>query len=205
MSWMRRALAALVLGTIVNVACAEGQRNQCRAAVRRQFPAADGDGARQARREARQGRGARRHQGQLGQRRGAERDERRRHQRRDAVHRRRRAIADHALGQDQGQRAGQGHVGDDDVSAVPQRAQSEHQVDQGLHRQGQDRGPVGQGVDAGDHAADGGGEAVSATRITRSSIRGPSACRIPMRCSRSRTTSAGSTRTSRRRRFTSRK
>ena len=36
----------------------------------------------------------------------------------------------------------------------------EREVDQGLHRQGQDRGAVGQDLDAGDHAADGGGEAV---------------------------------------------
>ena len=36
----------------------------------------------------------------------------------------------------------------------------EREIDQGFHRQGQDRGARGQGVDAGDHAADGGRESV---------------------------------------------
>ncbi|TMH66738.1 MAG: ABC transporter substrate-binding protein, partial [Betaproteobacteria bacterium] len=61
------------------------------------------------------------------------------------------------MGQDQGQRPGQGHVGTDDLPALPQRAQSECEVDPGLQRQGQDRRAVRENLDAGDHAADGGG------------------------------------------------
>ena len=55
--------------------------------------------------------------------------------------------------------------------ALPQRAQPGREIDQGLHRQGQDRGAVGQGIDAGDHAADGGGQGSTATRTTPSSMR----------------------------------
>ena len=52
-------------------------------------------------------------------------------------------------------------VGGDQLdAALPQHAQSERQVDQGLHRQGPDRAAGGQGVDPGRDAADGGREGV---------------------------------------------
>ena len=103
---------------------------------------------------------ARRHQGQLGQACRPRGDERRAAVGLAQFQLGRRAVADHAVGQDQRQHRRHGRVGADHVSALSQRAQSEREVDQGFHRQGQDRGAGGQGVDAGDHAADGGRESV---------------------------------------------
>ena len=81
--------------------------------------------------------------------------------------------------------AGQGHVGDDHVPALPHRAQPGREVDQGLHREGQDRGAVGQGLDPGDHAADGGGEALRRRQLRQVRPAHRRRCRIPTRCLRS--------------------
>ncbi len=104
----------------------------------------------------------RRRQGRLGEVRGRQRDERRAAVQQPAVRVGRRRAAAHAVVAHQRQPRREGGRRHQLDAALPQHAQPERQVAQGLHGQGQDRAARGQGVDPGGDAADGGGEGVRA-------------------------------------------
>ena len=175
--WGKAAAAALILVSIVRGGPRRGRRNHRSPAIRRQLPADDADGARRPGREARARRRAQA-QGQLDQGCGAERHERRPDLRHDAFRGAGRPLAHHPMGAHQGQCRDQGRVGDDHLPALSEHAQSQREDGQGLQRQGQDRRPVGEDLDAGDHAADGRRQGMGPAESSGASIPSPCRCRI---------------------------
>ena len=137
------------------------QRSAGCAAVWTVVPGTDDDGGLEARRKAGEDDGPGRYQGQLGEARRARRDERRTLVGRNRLRHRRRPLADHAVVEDARYAAGSPRRWRAQLDAgQPGHVESERQVDPRFHRQGQDRGDDGQGLDSGAAAADGGGQGI---------------------------------------------
>ena len=144
-----------------------GQRGARREAIRRRLHAVHGDAGVETGREARQG-GRPRHHHRMGDIPLLRRDERRADLRLGRFRFARRARHHHDLFQDQGNgERGEGRARPERVAADAGGARSRDQVAEGFHRQAPHRAAGREGLEPGDHPADGGREGIRRREICR--------------------------------------